>query len=52
MYEMFGIETLSGSPQAAAQIGLILAESIVLYVGYGVLTKTVGPAVLDSLGGA
>ncbi|SHL62635.1 MULTISPECIES: DUF7512 family protein [Halobacteriales] len=48
---MFGIETLSSTSQAAAQIGLVLAESIVLYVGYGALTQAVGPTVLDTLGG-
>lgn len=47
---MFGIETLSGQAQAAAEIALVFAEAIALYVGYGALTRGVGPTVLDALG--
>ncbi|SEO23885.1 hypothetical protein SAMN04487948_101270 [Halogranum amylolyticum] len=48
---MFGIETLSGTAQAAALVGLVLVEAIVLYVGYGGLVRLVGPTVIDALGG-
>ena len=40
---MFGIESLSGNAQAAALIGLVLAEAIVLHVGYSGLTRLVAP---------
>ncbi|WP_425601201.1 DUF7512 family protein [Haloplanus halobius] len=49
---MFGLESLSSSTQAVATVGLVLAEAIVLYVGYGALSNTVGPAVVDAIGGA
>jgi hypothetical protein len=48
---MFGIESLSGSTQAAATVGLVLAEAILLYVGYGALGRTVGPRVIEAVGG-
>jgi len=49
---MFGLESLSGSAQAVAIVGLVLAEAIVLYVGYGALSNTVGSAVIGAVGGA
>jgi hypothetical protein len=49
---MLGIESLSGSAQAVATVGFVLAEAIVLYVGYGALSNTVGSAVIDAVGGA
>ena len=48
---MFGIESLSGSAQAVATVGLVLAEAIALYVVYGALSSTVGSTVIDALGG-
>jgi hypothetical protein len=48
---MFGIESVSGSAQAVATVGLVLAEAIVLYVVYGALSSTVGSTVIDALGG-
>ncbi|WP_191965453.1 MULTISPECIES: hypothetical protein [Haloferax] len=48
---MFGIETLSGNAQAAALVGLVLVEAMVLYVGYGVLESALGSAVMKLLGG-
>ncbi|MDX1746356.1 MAG: hypothetical protein R3324_10500, partial [Halobacteriales archaeon] len=47
---MFGIETLGGTAQAAAKVGLVLVESIVLYVWYGALDRTLGTVVLAILG--
>jgi hypothetical protein len=47
---MFGIETLSASGQAAATVGLVLVESMVLYVGYGVVTRAAGPHLQRALG--
>ena len=42
--------TLGGSGEAIATVGLILAEAIVLYVGYGALTRVVSPAARELLG--
>jgi len=48
---MFGIETLSGPLHAAALVGLVLAEALVLYVGYGLLSAVATATVLDDLEG-
>jgi hypothetical protein len=48
---MFGLENLSGSAQAVATVGIVLAEAFALYLTYGALSNTVGTAVIDSLGG-
>ncbi|WP_449405248.1 DUF7512 family protein [Halorarum salinum] len=48
---MFGLELLSGPAQATATVGIVLAEAIVLYVGYGALTQISGPTVHEWLGG-
>lgn len=48
---MFGLETLTGTAQAAATVGLVLAEAIVLYVSYGAISSVAGAAVLDLVGG-
>ena len=44
---MFGIESLSGNAQAAALIGLVLVEAVVLHVGYSGLTRLVAPRLRD-----
>ncbi|MFB6106203.1 MAG: hypothetical protein ABEJ70_04445 [Halobacteriaceae archaeon] len=46
---MFGMETLSGSTYALAFIGLVLAEALVLYVGYGGVTRVAGPRLKRTL---
>ncbi|WP_255195457.1 DUF7512 family protein [Halorarius litoreus] len=48
---MFGLETLDGPSQAAALIGLVLAEAIVLYIGYGALERYLGPKLTALLRG-
>lgn len=48
---MVGLETLSGSAQAAVTVGIVFLQAIVLYVGYGALTRFAQPTVLDALGG-
>jgi hypothetical protein len=48
---MFGIESLSGNAQAAVLVGVVLVEAMVLYVGYGALTRAVGDAITDAIGG-
>lgn len=48
---MFGLESLTGTTQAAAIIGIVLLEAIVLYVGYGALERVLGPAITDALRG-
>ncbi|MFH5796993.1 hypothetical protein [Haladaptatus sp. CMAA 1911] len=47
---MVGIEALSGV-QAAATVGAVLGEAVVLYAGYGVVVQSVGSSVLDVLTG-
>ena len=47
---VFGIETLSGNAQAAALIGIVLVEAIVLHVGYSGLTKLAAPTVKRLIG--
>ena len=48
---MFGIETLSGTPYAAAVVGLVLVEAMVLYVGYGGLIRIAGPSIQNAMRG-
>jgi hypothetical protein len=48
---MFGIETLSGNTLAAALVGIVLLEALVLYVGYGALESVFGTAVRRILEG-
>lgn len=42
---MFGIESLGPTAQSLALVGIVLVEAIVLYLGYGGLTRVVGPHV-------
>ncbi|WP_439027897.1 DUF7512 family protein [Haloarchaeobius sp. DT45] len=49
---MFGIESLSGNAQAAALIGIVLVEAAILYVGYGLLERVLGPTIRDLIRGA
>lgn len=46
---MFGIEYLTGDAQAAAIVGIIVAEALILNVGYGLLVRAAGPAVTAAL---
>lgn len=48
---MFGIETLTGNAYSAALVGLVLLEAIVLYVGYGALTRLLEETVLNAIRG-
>ena len=48
---MFGIETLNGPAYSAAIVGLVLVEAMVLYVGYGGLTRAVGSHVTRAVAG-
>ncbi|WP_254546980.1 DUF7512 family protein [Halomarina pelagica] len=47
---MFGLEP-STAAHAAATVGLVLAEAIALYVGYGALSSVAGSTVLERIGG-
>lgn len=40
---------LGESGQAAGTVGYVLAEALVLYVGYGALTRIAGPAAREIL---
>jgi len=49
---MIGSDLLvTGSPsvQAAAVIGVVLVEAVLLYAGYGVLEDAIGPTVFRRL---
>ena len=48
---MLGLESLSGNAYAAALVGLVLIEAMVLYVGYGGLTRLLGPTIRNAVGG-
>ena len=41
---------MSGPAGAAATVGVVLAEAVVLYVGYGALSGIAGATILDALG--
>ncbi len=42
---MFGIESLTGLTKALAVVGVVLIEALVLYVGYGGVTRLTAPRV-------
>ena len=48
---MFGLETATGLGGAALVIGVVLLEALILYVGYGLLERLVGPALVEALRG-
>jgi len=48
---MFGIESLGGNAQAAVLVGIVLAEAVILYVGYGFLERVFGPVLTRVLQG-
>ncbi|WP_436924984.1 DUF7512 family protein [Halosimplex amylolyticum] len=48
---MFGLESATGVGGAALVIGVVLLEAIVLYVGYGLLERLAGPALVKALRG-
>jgi hypothetical protein len=48
---MLGLESLSGTMLAVATVGIVLVEAMVLYVGYGALSRVAGPQVLDAVSG-
>jgi hypothetical protein len=48
---MFGIETLEGPLRAAVLVGIVLGESIGLYLGYGALERYAGPVLVRVIQG-
>jgi hypothetical protein len=48
---MFGIELSQSVIDGATLIGLVLGEAIVLYFGYGLLEKVLGPTLTDAIRG-
>jgi hypothetical protein len=48
---MFGIESLTGPAGAATLIGVVLVEALLLYIGYGVLERVLGPTIARVLRG-
>ena len=48
---MFGLENAAGIGGATLVIGVVLVEAIILYFGYGLLERLVGPALVEALRG-
>ena len=48
---MTGLESLGPTGRALADVGTVLAEAIVLYVGYGAVTSALSGTVRRALGG-
>jgi hypothetical protein len=48
---MIDVTSLPVAVRAAVLIGAVLAEAAVLYVGYGALTRALGPSVKRAVGG-
>lgn len=48
---MNGVESLGVWEQAAAVIGTVLLEAVVLYVGYGALERLVGSKIIGAIRG-
>lgn len=46
---MLGLETVPGPVEAIAVVALVLAESFVLYLGYGAVTAAVAPVVIETI---
>jgi hypothetical protein len=48
---MVGLSVPTWDPQTALLIGIILAEAVVLYVGYGLIGRVVGPPLVRAIRG-
>ena len=48
---MFGLENATGVGGAVLVIGVVLAEAVLLYAGYGLLERLFGPALVAALRG-
>ena len=48
---MFGIETLGGPASGVALVGVVAIEALLLYAGYGVLERLLGPVIARVLVG-
>ena len=46
---MIGVESILGNLAAASSVGWVLVEAIILYFGYGVLTRVAGPTVKNAV---
>ena len=46
---MFELATLPGSLEGLTTVGIVLAEALLLHVGYGRLTRVAGPNVEAAL---
>ena len=47
---MFGLENATGVEGAVLVIGVVV-EAVLLYLGYGLLERLLGPALVDALRG-
>jgi hypothetical protein len=48
---MFGLENATGVEGALLVIGVVLVEAVLLYVGYGLLERLLGPVLMEALRG-
>lgn len=46
---MIEVTSLPPLAQAAALVGVVLVEAIVLYLGYGAIERAVGPRLLERI---
>lgn len=46
---MIELTTLPGPIQALATVGVVLVEALVLYVGYGALSRIAKPTIMNAL---
>ncbi|WP_182024751.1 DUF7512 family protein [Halosegnis rubeus] len=46
---MFGLENASGIDGAMLVVGAVLIEAIVLYLGYGLLERVFGKAIINAV---
>ncbi|MFB6161393.1 MAG: hypothetical protein ABEJ61_09500 [Haloferacaceae archaeon] len=51
MIELLGIEAIGNVVRAASTVGAVLAEALVLYVAYGLLTRVAEPVVRETIEG-
>ncbi|MFC4249283.1 hypothetical protein ACFOZ7_20520 [Natribaculum luteum] len=48
---MLGIESFGATGQALTEVGVVLADAIVLYVVYGAVTSLLGGKIRQTVGG-
>ncbi|WP_165874798.1 DUF7512 family protein [Natrarchaeobius oligotrophus] len=49
---MIDAAMVPGPVQAIGFVALVFVQAVALYAGYGVLERTIGPAIIEKLGNA